>query len=132
MPKQWGHEPGPPSPGLRGEAAAASLLRARLQRWVPKVMCKGSRGTPQTAMHGTQPGAPGRAWGGLVACPPAEAGWRGWARRLAYLHGGTRSGGVGILLRAIGGGLTLELGGQREQSYPATAPAAPREQPWDD
>ncbi|KAJ1116533.1 hypothetical protein NDU88_004743 [Pleurodeles waltl] len=50
----------------------------RPRRWAPEAVSAGSRGTPQTATRGTQPGAPGRARGGPAspARPPAEAGWR--------------------------------------------------------
>ncbi|KAJ1127442.1 hypothetical protein NDU88_005844 [Pleurodeles waltl] len=51
----------------------------RPRRWAPEAVSAGSRGTPQTATRGTQPGTPGRARGGPAspARPPAEAGWRG-------------------------------------------------------
>ncbi|KAJ1090359.1 hypothetical protein NDU88_003492 [Pleurodeles waltl] len=50
----------------------------RPRRWAPEAVSAGSRGTPQTATCGTQPGAPGQARGGPAspARPPAEAGWR--------------------------------------------------------
>ncbi|KAJ1093624.1 hypothetical protein NDU88_006722 [Pleurodeles waltl] len=66
------------------------------------------------------PGADRRA---QPALPPRRGG-EGWARRPAYLRGRTRGrGGVGILLRAIGGGLTLELGGRRERKLPCDGPS---------
>ncbi|KAJ1174516.1 hypothetical protein NDU88_006337 [Pleurodeles waltl] len=65
------------------------------------------------------PGADRRA---QPALPPRRGG-EGWARRPAYLRGRTRGRGVGILLRAIGGGLTLELGGRRERKLPCDGPS---------
>ncbi|KAJ1175528.1 hypothetical protein NDU88_000816 [Pleurodeles waltl] len=66
------------------------------------------------------PGADRRA---QPALPPRRGG-EGWARRPAYLRGRTRGrGGVGILLRVIVGGLTLELGGRRERKLPCDGPS---------
>ncbi|KAJ1082945.1 hypothetical protein NDU88_003106 [Pleurodeles waltl] len=104
----------------------------RPRRWAPEAVSAGSRGTPQTAARSQAPrDGPGADRRAQPALPPRRGG-EGWARRPAYLRGRTRGRGIGILLRAIGGGLTLELGGRRERSYPATAPAAPREKPRGD
>ncbi|KAJ1167632.1 hypothetical protein NDU88_008021 [Pleurodeles waltl] len=61
-----------------GWPSAAPAGGDRPRRWAPEAVRAGSRGTPQTATRGTQPGAPGRARGGPAspARPPAEAGWR--------------------------------------------------------
>ncbi|KAJ1174498.1 hypothetical protein NDU88_006319 [Pleurodeles waltl] len=79
-----GHPPSlhPAAQGGRGEAPVpCGTCGFRLpwpRRWAPEAVRAGSRGTPQTATRGTQPGAPGRARGGPAspARPPAEAGWR--------------------------------------------------------
>ncbi|KAJ1176393.1 hypothetical protein NDU88_001674 [Pleurodeles waltl] len=112
-----------------GWPSAAPAGGDRPRRWAPEAVRAGSRGTPQTATRGTQPGAPGRARDGpgadrraQPALPPRRGG-EGWACRPAYLRGRTRGRGVGILLRAIGGGLTLELGGRRERKLPCDGPS---------
>ncbi|KAJ1174500.1 hypothetical protein NDU88_006321 [Pleurodeles waltl] len=68
------------SPRIGGQRMALRRTRGgdRPRRWAPEAVRAGSRGTPQTATRGTQPGAPGRARGGPAspARPPAEAGWR--------------------------------------------------------
>ncbi|KAJ1183971.1 hypothetical protein NDU88_000791 [Pleurodeles waltl] len=110
-----------------GWPSAAPAGGDRPRRWAPEAVRAGSRGTPQTATRGTQPGAPGRARGGPAspARPPAEAGWRrlGAPAGVPPRQDPWGGGGVGILLRAIGGGLTLELGGRRERKLPCDGPS---------